>query len=145
MSCVGQEVLFSGLIVQINESRSCGIGVGEYFFSMEYYNPVIICSPGLTYFASSACSFVKPGPYLEGKGQIFNHSSFVERLNCFFITTSGFSYKIYPKCAFCGYVFQLLRWRENASEHIAFQNFLGRPPRSPPSASHRTSHLRCSP
>jgi hypothetical protein len=37
---------------------------------------------------------------------------------------------IYPKCAFCGYDLQLLRWRENASwEHLAFHNFLGRLPR----------------
>jgi hypothetical protein len=28
--------------------------------------------------------------------------------------TKGFS----TKCAFCGYVFQLLRWQENASESI---------------------------
>jgi hypothetical protein len=51
----------------------------------------------------------------------------------------GFSYKIDPKCAktaFCGYVFQRLRWREKA-----FQHFLGETPRPPPKAS----HLRCLP
>jgi hypothetical protein len=72
------------------------------------------------------------GPYLEGgctpplyapqgKSHPKNAKYFITILTkslCGMAKLLFYHYIIYPKCAFCGYVLQLLRWRENTSESI---------------------------